>query len=110
MKKKLVLKGIGASPGITKGQIVIIKKLQEFSKMKKGYILVAPMTSPPWLLVIQKAIAVVTDRGGMLSHAAIVCREFGIPAVVGTENATKLLTDGMFVVINGTEGKIYEYE
>lgn len=108
MKKKLLTKGIAASPGVAEGQVVVIKNMEEFPKMEKGAVLVAPMTSPPWLLVMQKAVAVVTDKGGMLSHSAIVCREFGIPAVAGTQNATRLLKDGMYIVVDGNQGKIYE--
>lgn len=108
MKKKFLVKGIGASPGIAEGRVVVVRNIKEFSKMKNGRILVTPMTSPSWILVMQKSIAIVTDKGGMLSHPAIVCREFGIPAVVGTENATRLLKDGMQVVVDGNRGRIYE--
>jgi len=108
MRKKLLIKGTGASPGKAEGQIVIIKSPAEFSKMKAGQILVAPITSPTWLLVMQKAAAIVTDYGGILSHPAIVCREFGIPAVVNTRKATKVLKNGMKVVVDGKRGKVYE--
>lgn len=107
MRKKL-LEGTGASPGVAEGKVVVIKTVGEFPKMKEGLVLVTPMTSPAWILVMKKAIAIVTDKGGMLSHPAIVCREFGIPAIVGTENATKLLKDGVFIVVDGNQGKIYE--
>lgn len=106
--KKILLKGIGASAGTAEGRIVVIKSKEEFSKMKKGWVLVAPMTTPAWLMIMQKATAIITDKGGMLSHAAIVCREFGIPAVVGTQQATKLLKNGVRVLVDGTRGKIYE--
>lgn len=76
--------------------------------MKYGHILVTSMTSPSWILVMKKAIAVVTDNGGMLSHPAIICREFGIPAVVGTHNATQLLKDKMRIIVDGAQGNIYE--
>jgi pyruvate,water dikinase len=102
------LKGIGASRGKVEGRVIIVNGPREFSKMKKGYVLVAPMTSPSWLMVIHQAAAIVTDKGGMLSHAAIVCREFGIPAIVGTQEATKLLKDGDRILVDGTQGIIYE--
>lgn len=108
MRRKLLIKGMGASPGKAEGQVIIIRSPAEFSEMKTGRILVAPITSPTWLLVMQKAAAIVTDHGGILSHAAIVCREFGIPAVVGTGNATQVLEEGMKVIVDGKRGRIYE--
>lgn len=109
MKKgKLLVKGMGASPGVVVGEVVVIQDLSEFKKMKEGAILVTFMTSPTWLSVMTMACAVVTDEGGVLSHPAIVCREFGIPAVVGTKNSTIKLKKGMSVVVDGYRGKIYE--
>ena len=111
MKKgKLLVKGRGASAGVVEGEVVIIQDLSEFKKMKEGAILVTDMTSPPWLPVMSSATAVVTNKGGLLSHAAIVCREFGIPAVVGTINSTRKLEDGMQVVVDGGKGEVYERE
>lgn len=106
-KKKLLVKGVGASAGVVQGEVVIINGLSEFKNMKEGAILVTFMTSPPWLPVMYDAKAVVTDMGGMLSHAAIVCREFGIPAVVSTKNATKKLRNGMKVIVDGGKGEVY---
>ncbi len=108
MRRKLLIKGVGASPGRAEGKVVVIKSPAEFSKMKRGRILIAPITSPPWLLVMQKAAAIITDHGGILSHAAIVCREFGIPAVVGTGNATSVLKEGIKIIVDGKRGKVYE--
>lgn len=108
MRRKLLIKGIGASPGRAEGKVVVITNMAEFSKMKQGRILVAPITNPSWLLVMQKAAAIITDYGGALSHPAIVCREFGIPAVVSTQKATKVLKNGMRVVVDGKRGKVYE--
>lgn len=107
-KQRLLLKGTGASMGRVEGCVVVINDLKEFSKMKTGRILVAPMTSPSWLMVMHKATAVITDEGGILSHAAILCREFGIPAIVGTQEATKLLKDGDRILVDGGRGLIYE--
>jgi pyruvate,water dikinase len=104
---KQLLKGTGASRGTAESRVVVINGPKEFSKMKKGWILAAPMTSPTWLAVMYQAAAVITDKGGMLSHAAIVCREFGIPAVVGTEEATKILKDGEQILVDGAHGVVY---
>jgi len=108
MRKTLLIKGTGASPGWAEGKVVVITSIAEFSKMEAGRILVAPMTSPPWLLVMQKAAAIITDHGGVLSHPAIICREFGIPAVVGTQKATEVLKEGMEIIVDGKKGKVYE--
>ena len=107
LKKKIILKGIGASPGIAQGKVKIVLNPGEVHKMKEGDILVTVMTNPLYVTAIQKAKAIITDIGGMICHAAIVARELGIPCVVGTKNATKVLKDNMEVVVNGTEGKVY---
>ncbi|MEM4500493.1 MAG: PEP/pyruvate-binding domain-containing protein, partial [Candidatus Woesearchaeota archaeon] len=107
LKKKIILKGIGASPGIAQGKVKIVLNPGEVHKVKEGDILVTVMTNPLYLTAIQKAKAIITDIGGMICHAAIVARELGIPCVVGTKNATKVLKDNMEVVVNGTEGKVY---
>jgi len=109
-KRKIILKGIPASTGIVKGKVKIILNPSDNSKMKKGDILVTEMTNPLFVPAIQKAKAIVTDVGGMLSHAAIVSRELGIPCVVNTKKATKVLKDGQKIILNATEGKVYEEE
>jgi phosphoenolpyruvate synthase/pyruvate phosphate dikinase len=100
------IKGIPASSGIYKGTISILKSLDEIYKFNQGDILVTEATSPSWTPVMQLAGAIVTDMGGMLSHAAIVSRELGIPAVVGTKTATTELKDGDMVEIDGVKGFI----
>lgn len=107
MKKKIILKGVPASPGVAKGEVRVINSPNGNEKMIEGAIFVAPETNPEFVPAMLKAIAIVTDRGGMLSHAAIVARELGIPGVVGTGNATKILKDGMKVIVDGTSGVIY---
>lgn len=67
MKNKILAKGTGASPGLVEGLVVVVRSKKEFSKMKDGRILVAPMTSPSWIMVMKKAVAVITDKGGRLS-------------------------------------------
>lgn len=106
--KKIILKGIPASPGIAKGRVKVLLSPEDAEKMEDGNILVAPETNPRYILAILKAFAIVTDRGGMLSHPAIVSREMGIPAVVGTKNSTQILKDNMEVIVNGEKGFIYK--
>ncbi|MFH1560990.1 MAG: phosphoenolpyruvate synthase [Patescibacteria group bacterium] len=104
---ELVLLGDGASPGIGQGKVVILKKVSQIGKIKKGDVLVATMTSPDFVPAMKKAEAIITDKGGQTSHAAIVSRELGTPCVVGTKRATQILKDGDHVVVDGQEGKIW---
>lgn len=104
----LVLKGDPASPGITSGPVKILSNPKEIHKIIAGDVLVAEMTNPDYVPAMRKAVAIVTERGGRTSHAAIVSRELGIPAVVGAKDARKLLKDGMTVTVNGTTGEVYK--
>ena len=103
-----ILKGLGASPGISSGIVKIIHNLSELSKIQKGDVLVTEMTNPDMVVSMQKASAIITDEGGLTSHAAIVSREMGIPAVVGTEKATSFLKEGQKVTVDGYRGEVYE--
>lgn len=105
-EKKILLRGIAASPGKVKGKVRVLMGPEDVEKMEEGDILVAPETNPEYTLAILKASAIVTDHGGILSHPAIVAREMGIPGVVGTFKATKVLKDEMEVVVNGDKGYI----
>lgn len=105
---KLLLTGLGASPGVGTGVVKIVKNLEELEKIKKGDVLVTEMTNPDMVVSMQKAAAIVTDEGGITSHAAIVSREMGIPCVVGTGEATKTLQEGTFITVDGNAGKVYE--
>ena len=105
--KTPILSGDPASPGIAAGPVRIIKSAKEIGKVIPGEVLVAPQTNPDYVPAMKKAVAIVTDSGGRTSHAAIVSRELGIPAVVGTQNATKLLQHEKIVTVNGTKGEIY---
>jgi len=107
-KGKILLEGLAASPGVGVGSVQIIKNAEEISKVKDGDILVAEMTNPDYVPAMKRANAIVTDLGGRTSHAAIVSRELGIPAVVGTKDATRILTKGEFITVDGAEGRIYE--
>ncbi len=103
-----ILKGIPASPGIGTGKVVILKSPKEIDKISKGDVLVAPMTSPDYVPAMKKASAIITNEGGMTSHAAIVSREMGTPCVVGTKKATEVLKEGDIVTVNGKTGEIYD--
>ncbi len=103
-----VLKGLAASPGVATGPVKIIHDLSELDKVKKGDILVTTMTTPDMVPAMRRAAAIVTDEGGMTCHAAIVSRELGIPAVVGTGNATKVLKEGEIVTVDATRGVVYK--
>ena len=107
---KEILSGLGASPGVGAGKVKIINTMKDLEKISKGDILVTKMTNPDMVVSMQKADAILTDEGGITSHAAIVSREMGIPAVVGTENATELLHDGDLITVDGSAGKVYEGE
>jgi len=104
---KEILQGLAASPGIGSGEVKLILDLKDLNKIRKGDVLVTKMTNPDMVVTMQKAAAIVTDEGGITSHAAIVSREMGIPAVVGTKQATSLLKDGMIVSVDGFNGKVY---
>ena len=88
------LKGICGNPGKVKGKVRIIVKTKDFPKFKKGEILVTAFTTPDFTPILKKAAGIVTDFGGITSHAAIISRELGIPSVVNTEEATKNLKNG----------------
>ena len=105
---RILLKGLGASPGIASGRVKVIFSEKEISKVEEGDILVTTMTTPDMVPAMKRAAAIVTDEGGMTCHAAIVSRELGVPAVVGTKKATKVLKDGMVITVDGEKGIIYE--
>jgi pyruvate,water dikinase len=104
---KKLLEGLGASPGQASGRVKIIHGADELNRVLNGDILVTAMTSPDMVPAMQRAAAIVTDEGGLTSHAAIVSRELGVPAVVGTKEATKKLTDGQLVTVDGERGIIF---
>ncbi|ABO07748.1 phosphoenolpyruvate synthase [Pyrobaculum calidifontis] len=103
----VVVKGIPASPGVAVGTAKVCLTLEDAKKkLKKGDILVTKMTDPDWVPYMKLAAAIVTDEGGRTSHAAIVSRELGIPAVVGTGNATSVLKDGEVYTVDGSRGVV----
>jgi len=103
-----LLSGIAASPGQAIGPVQIISSPKELDKIKKGDVLVTTMTTPDFVPGMKRACAIVTDTGGRTSHAAIVSRELGIPAIVGTELATKILKNREVITVDGTNGKVYQ--
>ncbi len=103
----IILKGQPASPGYVSGRVRIIHTAKEIRKVKQGDILVTEMTNPDFVPAMRKATAILTDNGGVTSHAAIVSRELGVPAIVGSELATKTLQDGELITINGYNGEVY---
>lgn len=105
-KQVVLLTGTPASPGIGTGLVKIIKSAREIGKVDKGDVLVTGMTTPDFVPAMKKVVAIVTDRGGQTSHAAIVSRELSVPCVVGTQTATKTLKNGLFVTVNGAKGVV----
>jgi pyruvate,water dikinase len=103
-----ILIGTPASPGIGTGPAKVLRSPKEIEKVKNRDILVAKMTSPDYVPAMRKASAIITDEGGLTSHAAIVSRELGVPCVVGTKNATQLIKEDEVVTVDGTKGYIYE--
>ncbi len=105
---KLILEGQPASPGVVTGIVNILKSAKEIGKIKRGDILVTDMTTPDFVPAMKKAVAIVTNKGGQTSHAAIVSRELGVPCVVGTKTATTTLKQGRIITVDGAAGKVYE--
>lgn len=101
-----MLRGGPGSPGRARGPVKVVRSLQEAGKLQAGDVLIAETTAPPWTPLFATAAAVVTDTGGVLSHCAIVAREYGIPAVVGTGGATTTLRDGQVVEVDGDNGLV----
>jgi pyruvate,water dikinase len=102
----VLVSGLGASPGAASGRVRVLRDVADGPTLRDGEVLVAPMTSPDWVPAMRRAAALVTDAGGMTSHAAIVSRELGIPGVVGCRNATLVLRDGELVTVDGSTGQV----
>jgi len=106
--KKEILSGQPASPGIGWGPVVLINSKSQIGRVKQKDVLVTSMTTPDFVPAMKKVSAIVTDKGGLTSHAAIVSRELGVPCVVGTQNATKILKNGQVITVHGGLGKVYQ--
>ena len=98
--------GVPASGGRATGPVRVIREPAEFGALRGGDVLVCPYTNPTWTSLFQRAAAVVVDSGGIGSHAAIVAREYGMPAVMGTGNGTTVLVDGQRVTVDGDTGRV----
>jgi pyruvate,water dikinase len=109
-KKMILLKGIPASTGLAKGRVSIILSPSMNSKMKKGDILVTYSTNPLFTPAILKARGIITEKGGVLCHAAIIARELDIPCLVSAEKATQILRNNQEIIIDGNKGIIYYAE
>jgi phosphohistidine swiveling domain-containing protein len=100
------LTGAPASPGVIEGLARVVRNVREIADVREGEILVTSATSPAWAPIFSKIRATVTDVGGVMSHAAIVCREYGLPAVVGTGRATSQIRTGQTIRVDGSEGVV----
>ena len=100
------LTGAAASPGVVEGVARVVVDVEEIARVREGEVLVCPITSPAWAPIFSNVKAVVTDIGGVMSHAAIVCREYGLPAVVGTGRATSEIRTGQRIRVDGSSGVV----
>jgi pyruvate,water dikinase len=100
------LRGTGASAGVVRGRACVVQGPEDFDRVLRGDIIIASASNPGWVPLFSIAAGFVTDTGGVLSHAAVVAREFGLPAVVGTGDGTKRIADGRIVEIDGAAGLV----
>jgi phosphohistidine swiveling domain-containing protein len=100
------VRGVPASPGRASGRARLVRSATEFDRLQKGEVLVCPVTTPSWTQLFERAAAVVTDVGSLASHASIIAREYGIPAVVGTGDGTSRIRDGERVTVDGSAGVV----
>lgn len=105
---KVLVEGISVGSKIGAGKVRVLNSAKNISSFKKGEVLVTQITDPDWEPIMKIASAIVTDKGGRTSHAAIVSRELGIPCIVGSNNATKVLKNGKDVTVDAANGKVYE--
>jgi len=106
--QSVLLRGLGGAPGSGSGTARILRSLKDAASLQDGDVLVTHMTAPDWTALMRRAAAIVTDSGGMTCHAAIVSREMGIPCVVGTGEATRVLRDGELITVDATRGLVLE--
>jgi len=98
--------GIAGSPGVVEGTARVVMTIDEFDDVTDGDILVCQMTNPAWVVLFTKIAGLVTDTGGTTSHPAVLSREFGIPAVVGTSGATRVVSTGDRIRVDGSKGVV----
>jgi pyruvate,water dikinase len=99
--------GTPGSPGVAEGLVRVVRDAAAFGSLRPGEVLVAPYTNPSWTPLFRRAAAVVVDTGAAMSHAAIVAREYGVPAVMGTGDGTRRLNDGQWVRVDGSRGQVF---
>jgi pyruvate,water dikinase len=107
---KMIAQGLGVSTGIVTGRVRVLLNPEELDQLQFGEVLVVQRSSPVWTVGMLHAGAIISEIGGIISHAAIVAREMGVPCVVAVEQATSLLTDGMLVRVDGERGTIHEVD
>ena len=100
------VQGLAASPGVAEGVARVVREVEELGELIDGEILVCPLTAPSWSIVFARIAAAVSDGGGIMSHAAIVSREYGLPAVVATGVGTKVLHTGDRLRVDGNTGTV----
>lgn len=105
---EVLIRGLGASPGLASGVVKVVKSLDELDKIQEGDVMVVAMTTPDMVPAMKRANGIVTDEGGVTCHAAIISRELGIPCVVGTGDATTTLKEGSEVTADGKKGLVYK--
>ncbi len=105
-KHEVLIQGLPAVPGVVSAVVRVLSDVSEGARLQDGEVLVAKMTNPDWLPTMRRAAALVTDTGGMTCHAAIVARELKVPCIVGARTATRDLSDGMVVTVDGTHGRV----
>lgn len=106
--KLKILSGAPAAPGLVSGPVRMVPNVKLLGRVKKGDIMVTDMTTPDFVPAMRRAAGIITNRGGLTSHAAIVSRELGVPCIVGTGNATKVLKDDIVVTLNGSTGEVFK--
>ena len=105
--EEVLVAGMPGSPGVAEGPVRIVRDPAAFGSLLPGEVLVAPYTNPSWTPLFTIAAAVVVDTGAAMSHAAIVAREYGVPAVMGTGDGTRRLNDGQWVRVDGSRGQVF---
>ncbi len=105
---KMIAQGLGVSTGIVTGRVRVLFSPEELDQLQIGEVLVVQRSSPLWTVGMLRAGAIISEVGGMISHAAIVAREMGVPCVVAVERATSLLANGTLVQVDGETGTIHE--
>lgn len=110
-KGAVLARGLSASPGCAQGKARVVLRRSPIDDFEDGEILITEITPPEWISLMRRAKAVVTDSGGLTCHASIVCRELGIPCIVGTGGsgipATQAVTTGMEIKVDATSGYVY---